>query len=336
MVKQSRKLTLQDIGNLAGVSRATVSRVINNYPHITPEVRERVQSVIEDTGYQPNRIAQSLASSRTGVIGLVIPHVATTVFTNPYFLHLINSITRATNQIDLTLSLFLFHSVDEEERIAKSVFSTNLVDGIIITADRKEDSFLEHVQRFDIPVVFVGKPEMDIEIPYVNADNEAGGYIATRHLIEQGRSRVATIMVAHNTAGEDRYAGYRRAFAEFQLQVDDTLVAEGDFSLESGYQTMKNLLSAAPDAVFVASDLMAIGAQRAIREAGLRVPEDIAMVGVDDLPEAVQAEIPLTTIRQPVDRMGPVAVELLQSQINQTPNVVKTRILPVELVIRES
>jgi len=336
MNKRSRKLTLKDIGNLAGVSRATVSRVINDYPHITPEVRERVQKVIQETGYQPNRIAQSLVSNRTGVIGLVIPHVANTILTNPYFLHLINSITRATNQSDLTLALFLFHSTDEEDRIAKSIFNTNLVDGVIITADRREDSFVEQLVAHQVPLAFVGKPEPGIEVPYVNVDNFDGGYMATEHLIRRGYRRIGLITVLYNTAGEDRHAGYRQALEAHGIPYDDQLVVEGDFSLESGYIAMEHLLAQSVEAVFVLSDLMAIGAQRAVREAALRMPDDVAMVGYDDLPQAVMADTPLTTIRQPVDELGQVAVELLQQAIAEPMKPLEPCVLPVELIQRDT
>lgn len=334
MNNTKRKLTLEDIGKLAGVSRATVSRVINNYPHITAEVRERVMTVIRETGYRPNRIAQSLASNRTGMIGLVIPHETNAIMTNPYFLHLINSITSATNQNDLTLALFLFHSMDEEDRIAQSIFSTNLVDGVIITADRREDSFVQQLVRHNVPVMFIGKPEPGIDVPYVNVDNVRGGYMATEYLIHQGRRRVGAIIVQHNTAGEDRHIGYQQALQTHKLPYDARLIAEGDFSQESGYTAMQKLLNASPDAVFVASDEMALAAMRAIREAGLRIPEDIALVGFDDLPLAARAEPPLTTIRQPIDQLGPVAVELLQQIISGGSSSVFSRVLPVELVVR--
>lgn len=336
MSKLTRKLTLEDIGNLAGVSRATVSRVINNYPHITPEVRERVLNVIRETGYRPNKIAQSLAMNRTGMIGLVIPHVPDTIMTNPYFLHLINSITSAANQNDLTLALFLFHSTDEEDRIAQSIFSNNLVDGVIITADRRENSFAVQLVAHDVPVTYIGKPEPGIDVPYVNVDNEQGAFMATEHLIERGRRRIAAIVCSYNTAGEDRHMGYRRALAAHGLPYNAALIAEGDFSQESGYTAMQRLLPHAPDAVFVSSDQMALGAQRAIREAGLRIPQAIAVVGFDDLPLATHAEPPLTTIRQPIDRLGPMAITMLYRVIEEGPAVVQSVILPVELVMRET
>ena len=336
MNKISRKLTLADIGELAGVSRATVSRVINNYPHITPEVRERVQKVIRETGYQPNKIAQSLASKRTGLIGLVIPHVANTIMTNPYFLHLINGITKATNQNDLTLSLFLFHSIDEEERIVQSLFSTNMVDGVIVTADRKEDSFLHQILRHDVPLVFIGRPEPGIQIPYVNVDNVAGGYMATKHLIERGCQRVAIIMCDDNTAGEDRFAGFRQALADYDLPFDDALIAEGNFSQESGYKAMQRLMPHAPDGVFAISDVMAVGAQQALRHAGMNTSDGVVIVGFDDLPQATNADPPLTTIRQPIDKLGAVAVEMLQQAFDEQSNAPQTHILPVELIIRQT
>lgn len=336
MSKQTRKLTLEDIGSLAGVSRATVSRVINNYPHITKEVRERVQGVIQETGYKPNRIAQSLASNRTDMIGLVIPHIANTIMTNPYFLHLINSITKATNQSDLTLALFLFHSTDEEDRIAQSIFNTNLVDGVIITADRRENSFVEQLVQHNVPLVFVGKPEPGTQISYVNVDNVDGGYQATAHLIQRGCRRIAAITARYNTAGDDRYRGYQLALEAYGIPYDDALVTDGDFTQESGYKAMQRLLEEAPDAVFVSSDLMALGAQRAIRNAGFSTPEDIGMVGFDDLPPAIQADKTLTTIHQPIDQMGPIAIELLQKVLKQPNGITETRVLPVELVVRET
>lgn len=336
MSTTNKKLTLNDIAKLAGVSPATVSRVINNYPHITPEVRERVHAIILDTGFRPNKLAQSLASKYTGMIGLVIPHETTAIMTNPYFLHLINSITSAINQNDLTLVLFLFHSMDEEDRIAQSIFNTNLIDGVIITADRREDSFVEQLIDHDIPVVFVGKPEPGIDVPFVNVDNVRGGYMATEYLIRGGRRRIGAITARYNTAGEDRYEGYRQALAAHGIAYDENLVAEGDFTYDSGHTAMQQLLPLAPDAVFVSSDQMALAAQRAIRGAGLRIPDDIAIVGFDDLPLALLAEPPLTTIRQPIDQLGPVAVALLQQVIMFGPQHVQSRVLPVELVVRST
>ncbi len=330
-----KRLTLDEIGNLAGVSRATVSRVINNYPHITPDVRARVQKVIQETGYQPNLIARSLASDRSGIIGLVIPCDSRAVFTDPYFASLIQGITRATNQRSLTLSLFLFHSIEEETITTRSILTTGLLDGLIITADRREDPLLAHMVGYDLPLLVIGRPDAEVDCPYVNADNVHGAYLATEHLIRLGRQRIAMIASELNTAGQDRYAGYCNALQAYGVPFDEHLVAMGDFSLDSGYEALKRLLPQQPDAVFVCSDTMALGAQRAIREAGLRMPDDIAVVGFDDLPPAVHGDPQLTTVRQPIEEMGMVAVDMLSAIIEgaETPASV---ILPVELIIRES
>ncbi len=334
MSKKANKLTLDDIGDLAGVSRATVSRVINNYPHITPEVRERVQKIIRETGYKPNKLAQSLASNRSGIIGLVIPSTAQTIMSDPYFLHLISGITQKTNHYGLTLSLFLFHSMEDEVQIAHSLFNTNLVDGLIITADRKENPFAKQVIKHDIPFVVIGRSELRTQLASVNAANQMGAYIATEHLIRLNRRRLAIIMCDHNTAGDDRYAGYRQALDDYHVEFAPQRVARGDFSQESGYAAMQQLLPTKPDAVFASSDMMAIGAQQAIRQAGLRIPDDIAVVGFDDLPQAALADPPLTTVQQPIEELGMVAVELLHELLSGSTQSPRQIILPVKLIRR--
>ncbi len=331
-----KRLTLDEIGNLAGVSRATVSRVINNYPHITPEVRERVQKVIQETGFQPNMIARSLASDRSGIIGLVIPSEAHALFTDPYYATLIQGITRATNQRNITLSLFLFHSLEEEKRTTHSVLATGLLDGLIVTADRKGHPFISQIVGQGLPFIVIGRPDAKGAAPYVNADNERGAYLATEHLIGLGRRRIAHLCSDLNTAGQDRYAGYRKALQMYNVKFEPKLVATGNFSLESGYEGMRQVLPRKPDAVFAASDTMALGAQRAIREAGLRMPEDIAVIGFDDLPHALHGDPQLSTIRQPIQQMGMTAVNLLLDILDGKAEEPIPIILPVELIIRAS
>jgi LacI family transcriptional regulator len=333
-----KRLTLDEIAKLAGVSRATVSRVVNDYPHIKPEVRERVQAIITKTGFQPNLIARSLASDRSGIIGLVIPNTPRMVFTDPFFPTLIQGITQAINKRRLTLSLFLFHSKDEETRTIRSILNTGLLDGLIITADRKEDSFVPRFIEQGVPFVLIGRPETNMTITYVDTDNVAGGYLATEHLIKLGRKRIALIGANENTAGDDRVLGYRNALHDYGYTLDTELIAYGDFSPQSGYEAMKSILAnqQSPDAVFVASDTMALGALRAIREAGLRVPEDMSVIGFDDLPPAVQSDPPLSTVRHPIEQLGVTAVELLSKMLNEEDVPSTHTILPATLVIRAS
>jgi len=331
-----KRLTLDEIAKLAGVSRATVSRVVNDYPHIKPEVRERIQAIITQTGFQPNLIARSLASDRSGIIGLVIPNTPRMVFTDPFFPTLIQGITRATNRLNITLSLFLFQTKDEEARTIRTILNTGLLDGLIITADRKEESFVPKFVKHGVSFVLIGRPETNSDITFVDTDNVSGGYLATEHLIKLGHKRVGIIGANENTAGDDRIAGYQKALHDYGFALDPTLITFGDFSMQSGYEAMHLLLPAKPDAVFIASDTMALGALRALREVGLRVPEDIAIVGFDDLPPAQQADPPLTTIQHPIEQLGVTAVELLSKMLNGVDAPPTHIILPAKLIIRAS
>ncbi|NDJ79389.1 MAG: LacI family transcriptional regulator [Chloroflexi bacterium] len=333
-----KKPTLEDVAQAAGVSRATVSRVINTPDTVTPELRVRVEQAIAQLGYQPNLVARSLASRRTNILGLIIPCVAQSLFTDPYYPGLIQSIAQASNANGQTLSLFLFHTREEEEQVYRRAIGSGLVDGLIVTAEEIDNPyFLEIVER-EIPFVYIGRPHTHIEhINYVNVDNVGGAYIATDHLINLGYRRIAMIAALMNTTtGLDRYQGYCDALADHAVALEKDLVAVGDFSRESGYQAMLQLLPAEPDAVFVANDSMATGALQAIREAKLTVPGDIALVSFDDLPPAANANPPLTTVRQPVHRLGTIAVETLIDVLANGLEPARHTILPTELVIRAS
>lgn len=329
-------LTLEKIGELAGVSRSTVSRVINNYPHIRPEVREKVLSVIQETGYQPNLIARSLAANESKVIGLVIPSIINAVFTDPYYPKLTQGIAQACNELGYTLTLMLFHSPEEERQNARRIINKSLLDGIIITADILDDPIVPELLETDVSFVQVGRPQQTEKVNYVDTENVYGGELATSHLIKLGYQRIGQIATAKNTAGIDRHTGYQKALASYGIPYDESLVGYGDFSRESGYVAMKQLLPHKPEAVFVHSDTMALGAMQAIREAGLSIPDDIAIIGFDDLPPALLAEPKLTTIRQPIHQTGMMAVELLLDVIKNGTQPPKKRILPLELVIRGS
>ncbi len=333
----SSKLTIQSIADLAQVSKATVSRVLNGYPHVRPEVRERVSKVIRETGYQPNNIARLLASERSSIIGLVISAGARMVFSDPYFSALTEAVSKGAAANRLILSLFVSYAEGQGHDTLNGILASGLFDGLILTADHRGDAFIPQLRAAGIPFVFVGRPSDAAGVHYVDADNRLGGYIATAHLLERGFRRVATIGSDQNTAGDDRVAGYRSALQEVGLPFDRDLVAYGDYSLESAYNAMRALLPREPEAVFVGSDTMSLGALRALREAGLRVPQDIALVSHDDLPPAVQADPPLTTVQQPIARTGALAVETLAQIIGDCGGFGALQtVLPVQLVIRES
>lgn len=334
---KTKKLTIAQIAQLAGVSKATVSRVLNDYPHIRPEVRERVQRVIDDTGYERNSIARLLATDKSNMIGLVVPSGAKAIFTDPYFPQLTQGISQTVNQVELTLALFIFHSEQEGESMINRILANGMLDGLIVTSDRKETIIETHLLNSDMPFVVIGRPETNREkITYIDTDNIAGGNIATTYLIEKGYRRIAMIGSNKNTSGDDRFRGYQQALTAHGMTLDDSLVAFGDYSLESGEVAMRQLLPAQPDAVFVASDTMALGAMRTIRECQLRVPDDIAVMGYDDLPPAIQADPPLTTIRQPIEQTGQYAVKHLMELIANPDKTPEHIFLPNQLIIRGS
>jgi LacI family transcriptional regulator len=330
-------LTLEDIAKRAGVSRSTVSRVVNNHPNVREAVRKRVLDVIQSTGYHPNVAARALASQRSWMIGLVLPRSVSSFFADPYFPRLAQGIAQACNQFNYTLGLFLVTTAEDEEKIFSRVSRKGLLDGILVQSGQYGDQLIDRLVNSDVPLVIIGRPFQTEDVSFIDVDNVNAAYNAVSHLIRQGHHRIGTIAgMANSTVSIDRLEGYRKALVERGLNVDESLIVEGDFTEASGYYAMQNLFYAKPDAVFVASDLMAIGAMRAVREAGLCIPEDIAFVGFDDLPLATFPDPPLTTVRQPIYQFGFKAVEILIDLIENGIKPARRIIMTTELIIRAS
>jgi LacI family transcriptional regulator len=328
-------LTLEDIARKSGVSRSTVSRVINGDEKVKPETRDKVMAIIHEFNFQPNLAARGLAARRTNVIGLVTPAGVSTLFTDPYFPQLIRGVTSACNARQYTVMLWLAEP-EFERRTISQILHNGLLDGVIVSSMVMDDPIVQSLYESNMPFILVGRhPTLDVN--YIDVDNVQGGMDATLHLLRQDRKRVATITGPRNMiAGFDRFQGYKKALQQRHLPVLDELIAEGNFQEEGGYEAMKKLLPGKPDAVFAASDAMAFGAMRAVREAGLRVPEEIAIVGYDDLPAASQVTPPLTSIRQPTERMGSLAVDTLIDMIEKPQPQTRHLLLATELVVRSS
>lgn len=331
------ELTLEDIAKKAGVSRSTVSRVVNNHPNVSPEVRKRILKTIQSTGFHPNAAARSLASQRTWMIGLVIPRSVSSFFTDPFFPHLTQGIAFACNNNNYTLSLFLVGNQEDEEKILPRISRRGLLDGILIQAGTSEDRLINQITKSSIPTVFIGRPFEPEGISNIDVDNVSAATSATKHLLSLGYTRIGMITGSRNSAVTiDRREGYTKALKAAGRRPDEDLIVEGDFTEDSGYVAMQLLLKKKPEAVFAQSDIMAIGAMRATQEAGLRIPEDIAFVGFDDLPIASTFKPKLTTVRQPITRFGVKAVELLQDLIENGTKPARHLIIDTEIIIRES
>jgi len=334
-VTEPTKLTILDVARLAGVSRSTVSRVMNGKDDVRTEVRAKVLRVIDETGFRPSATARSLVSRRTGVLGLAISWRVSQLLEDPYFVRLIRGVSRASNAAGVTLSLFLFETEEEEEELYQRVVAPRLVDGLILVGVRTDGPLLDEVASSGLPMVSLGRVTHRDDVSWVDVENFEGSRRAVQHLVGLGHTRIAAVAAPQQTtAAIDRYDGFAEGMHEAGL--DPELVEFGDWSDEGGYAAMQKLLHHQPTAVFVASDTMAMGALRAINESGLSVPGDLAVVGFDGLPASERSSPPLTTIFQPIPQVGETLIKILLDQINTEAPEPIGKLMPTELIIRES
>jgi DNA-binding LacI/PurR family transcriptional regulator len=330
--------TLDEVARVAGVSRATVSRVVNGSPKVSPDVRRSVEKAIDRLGYVPNRAARSLVTRRSESIAVVITEPAGRLFSDPFFPRVIRGVSTALAARDLQLVLLMPDDAQEEQRTIRYLAGGH-VDGVILVSLHGDDPLPAELAARRVPLVVIGRPPPGADVDHVDADNRGGARTATLHLIDGGRRRIATIGGPQDmVAGQDRLAGYRDALAERGVMADADLIEVGDFTHEGGTAAMEQLLARRPDldAVFCASDLMAVAALGVIQGSGRRVPEDVAIVGYDDAPIATTTRPPLTSVRQPVEEMGHEMVDLLVGSIGRSGRVPRRVILATELIRRAS
>ncbi|MFM9876532.1 MAG: LacI family DNA-binding transcriptional regulator [Rhodoglobus sp.] len=328
--------TLEAVAAEAGVSRSTVSRVVNGSEKVRPDVVTAVTAAIERLNYVPNRAARSLANRQTMAIALVVPEDTTRFFGDPFFAEIMQGITQGLENSDYVLNLQLASPSAPSEKTIRYLLGGN-VDGAIVVSHHSGDDFFTTLDA-TLPVVFGGRPfhpELH-KNAYVDADNRAGGALGAQYLIDRGQRRIATIAGPENMqAPIDRHQGWLDAMAAAGRPTD--LVVHGDFTLASGAAAMRRLLdqSGDIDGLFVASDLMATGAMSVLRERGIRVPEDVAVVGFDNSSAATSGEIGITTVHQPSREMGVEMARMMLAMLRgEQPE--RERVLPTRLVVRES
>ncbi|WP_396642565.1 LacI family DNA-binding transcriptional regulator [Microbacterium sp.] len=326
--------TIEEVAAAAGVSRSTVSRVVNGSTSVSPAALEAVNSAIRDLNYVPNRAARSLATRQTHAIALVVPEETTRFFGDPFFAAIVSGINARISRSDYVLNLFI--ASDDPGDKTTSYLRSGSVDGAIIVSHHTSDTFIDRIAAV-VPVVYGGRPVRARERDYyVDVDNVRGGREATEFLIERGYQRIGTITGPLTMpAGIDRLEGFHAALEAASLQPGP--IEDGDFTADGGAAAIERILAAGdlPDALFVASDLMARGALAILNRAGIHVPQDIAIIGFDDSPVASSVTPRLTTMRQPSfsqgERMADVLLDLLADR--DPPRVT---MLNTELVIRDS
>lgn len=328
--------TLEAVAAAAGVSRSTVSRVVNGSSHVRPDVITAVNAAIDQLNYIPNRAARSLANRQTMAIALVVPEDTNRFFGDPFFAEIVQGITQGLEDSDYVLNLQLASPSSPSEKTIRYLLGGN-VDGAIVVSHHSGDDFFTTLDA-TIPVVFGGRPyhpELHRN-NYVDVDNAAGAAMGTRYLIDLGRHRIATIAgPANMQAAIDRAQGWTDALREAGHPGD--LIEFGDFTMASGAAAMRALLDRDPelDAVFVASDLMASGAISVLRDRGRSVPSDVAVVGFDDSSAATSGEIPLTTVHQPSREMGAEMARMLLALLRGEATE-RERVMPTRMVVRAS
>ena len=330
--------TLEQVAALAGVSRATVSRVVNGSPKVSPAVRAQVERAVAKLGYVPNRAARSLVTRRADSVALVVSESHTCFLSEPFFAGVVRGVSAALAETGVQLLLLVAHDLPDRGRLERYVVGGH-VDGVLLASLYNDDPLPGVLERAGVPAVLVGRPAGTGPASYVDADNRGGAGQAVDHLARRGRRRIATIAGPQDMGvGQDRLDGYRDGLRAVGLAGGDDLVEAGDFTEEGGAAAMGRLLERPGrpvDAVFAASDLMAAGALRTLRAAGRRVPDDVAVVGFEDSAVARYAQPPLTTVRQPIEEMGRQAARLLLAKVAGEAAGMHL-ILDVELVVRAS
>jgi len=328
-------VTIYDVAREAGVSMATVSRVVNNNPNVKPATRKKVFEAIERLGYRPNAVARGLASKKTTTVGVVIPDIS-----NAIFAEVARGIEDIANMYHYNIILCnADKKKDKEIRVINTLLEKQ-VDGLLFMGGAVTEEQQQAFKTANVPIVLCATSDESGEIPSVDIDHETAAFDAVQSLIKQGHRRIAMISgtLEDPSNGYARFNGYKKALADAGIAYDDTLVRIGNYRYESGSDAMRYFLELAnrPSAVFSATDEMAIGAIHAIQDKGLQVPADISVISVDNSRMASMVRPLLTTVAQPMYDIGAVSMRLLTKLMKKEHVEQAQVILPHELIVRQS
>ncbi|MGC4946410.1 LacI family DNA-binding transcriptional regulator [Streptomyces sp. DT224] len=337
-VRSGGRPTLEEVAARAGVGRGTASRVINGSPRVSAHTREAVEAAVAELGYVPNRAARALAGNRTDAVALVVPESESRFFAEPYFSDIVRGVGAALADTEMQLLLTLVGSDRERRRLAQYL-TAHRVDGVLLVSVHADDPLPDLLEQLGMPAVMNGRRSAAESLSSVDSDNFEGARGAVEHLASRGRRSIATITGRLDVyASQSRLDGYRQAVHDAGLEPDERLIAPADFTEEGGAQAMRDLLARRPDvdAVFAASDVMAAGARQVLREAGRRIPDDVALIGFDDSAVARHMDPALTSVRQPIEEMGRAMTSVLLDMIAGENADRAQIVLPTELVVRDS
>lgn len=332
-------VTIKDVAKMAMVSPSTVSRVISDDPRISEETKIKVNEAMKELGYHPNAIARSLVSKSTNTIGVIMPKSAHLSLANPFFPEVLRGISASANENGFYILLSI-----EDDGIGKintidKIVKAGMVDGVIMLYSKLEDDTLKMLIDKNFPFVMVGKPINGNKVSYVDNDNIGASYEATTHLISKGRKSIGIITGPLNmVVSLDRLEGYKRALMDNRIEFNSDLIISAEFSKENGYKAIENLISKGnvPDAILAVDDLLAVGAMEAIKDAGLKIPEDIGILSFNNITTAEYLSPSLTSVDINPYELGVEATELLFQKLQNRKMLPQARIVPTKLIIRES
>lgn len=333
------RATINDIAKAAKVSPSTVSRAIANNPRISDSTRKRIFELMEAMNYHPNMIARSLANKSTKIIGIVVMGTTEKAFQHPFFPEILRGIASVAYKNKYQILISSVNSAREEKKVVNDLAKSGITEGIILLASRVKDPSISELMKIKFPFVVVGRPVNDHEVNWVDNDNVSIGYEITKHFIDRGHKDIAFLGASPEfMVTLDRLEGYKKALADHNIPLNNKLVVEGKFVDDTGYRLMEELLDRGimPTGVIACDDLLAFGAIKLLNEKGLKVPDDIAVAGFNNVPMDEYSNPPLTSVDINAFSLGAKAFDLLITNINSEYKSIDRAMVPAQIIVRKS